>query len=83
MEKLFKKEIAERYFELRSTILDTNYVMTKFNSFYSLIPEEVLQRESAKWDTEKNPIPGYPISQIQDYLESVIPRLDEKYSQWK
>jgi spore coat protein CotH len=81
--ELYKKEIAERYFELRATLLDTEYVMAKFNEFHNSIPEELLTYETEKWDKEEAPIPGYPLSQIQEYLDSVIPRLDAKYTEWK
>ncbi len=83
MEKLFKKEIAARYFELRSTLLDTKYVYDKFNSFYNSIPQEVLNRETAKWNTATTSIPGYPISQIEEFLDKYILRLDAKYNEWK
>lgn len=83
METLYQKEIAARYFELRSTVLDTDYVIAKFNNFYNSIPEEVLTRETEKWATSKRPISGYPISQIEEYIQSVIPRLDAKYEVWK
>ncbi len=83
IEQLYKKEIAERYFELRSTVLDTNYVMTKFNNFYNKIPSDVLEKEAEKWNTETTTIPGYPLSQIQEYLDCVIPRLDAKYEAWR
>ncbi len=85
LENLYKKEIAARYFELRSTILDTSYVSAKFNTFYNSIPKEVLELEKAKWDVAGTgkPIPGYPISQIQEYLDFVIPRLDAKFTSWK
>ena len=82
LEKLYKDEIATRYFELRSSILDTEYIIAKFNDFYNSIPSEVLERETEKWNKPENPIPGFPISQIEDYLESVIPRLDEKFGLW-
>ena len=81
--ELYKKEIAERYFELRATLLDTEYVMAKFNEFHNSIPEELLTYETEKWDKEEAPTPGYPLSQIQEYLDSVIPRLDAKYTEWK
>lgn len=83
MEKLYKKEIAARYFELREDLLDTENVMNMFRSFYESIPTEILDRESAKWTRTDDPIPGYDISQIQHYLDSVIPRLDAKYSNWQ
>lgn len=79
-EKLYSKEIAARYFELRSSVLDTNNVMDMFNSFYNSIPKEVIERETVKWGSN---IPGYDISQIRDYLDTFIPRLDEKFKTWK
>ncbi len=82
MEELFKEEIAERYFELRSSVLDTDYVSAKFEEFYGSIPQEVIDRESEKWG-KNQAIPGFPISQIQEYIDSVIPRLDEKYNEWR
>lgn len=85
IETLYRNEIAARYFELRATILDTGYVMSKFNGFYNSIPQAVLNREIAKWDVGATgtPIPGYPVSQIKEYLDSVIPRLDAKYEKWR
>lgn len=81
-EALYSKEIAERYFELRQDVLDPEHVMDTFNSFSQSIPQEVLARETNKWNTEEHPIPGYDFSQIQHYLGTVIPRLDERYSEW-
>ena len=82
-EKHFKKEIAARYFELREDILDPNNVMNMFNQFYSTIPKEVLDRETAKWTLPNDPIPGYDFTQIQRYLNTVIPRLDARFAGWK
>lgn len=79
LEKLYKKEIANRYFELRETILDPKNVMAEFNAFYNSIPKEILDRENAKW---KN-IPGYPLTQIENYLNVMVPKLDKKYGAWK
>ncbi|MBR2860303.1 MAG: CotH kinase family protein [Clostridia bacterium] len=79
LEKLFKKELADRYMELRKSVLDPNHVMAEFEKFESLIPDEVLARETAKWNTDKTTIPGYPISQIKSYLDTVLPRLDNKF----
>jgi hypothetical protein len=79
MERLFSKELADRYFELRGHILDEHHVMEMFEDFYNSIPEEVLSREEERWA----PIPWYDLSQIRSYIASVVPRLDQKYSQWK
>ncbi|MBQ6884282.1 MAG: CotH kinase family protein [Clostridia bacterium] len=81
-EEHFKPEIAARYFELRSSVLDTKYVMSKFNEFYSTIPQEILERETEKWTRPNDPIPGFDLSQIQDYLDTVVPRLDDRFSSW-
>ncbi len=83
VEKLYAKEIAERYFELRADVLDTTHVMETFWEFHSRIPQEVFTREKQRWNTEETPIPGYEIPQIQHYLDSVVPRLDAKYSSWR
>jgi len=79
--ELYKEEITDRYFELRSTFLDTEYVMSKFNKFYNSIPQEVLMYETQKWNTVETPIPGFPLSQIQEYLDSVVPRLDAEINE--
>lgn len=83
MEKLYSKEIAARYFELRNSVLDEDHIMDTFNDFYDSIPDEVLARETTKWDTAETPLPGYDLAQIQGYLDSVLPRLDTKYNGWK
>ncbi len=83
MEKLYKKEIAERYFELRKDVLDPQHVMDMFSGFYESIPQEVIDRETQKWNTAETTIPGYDISQIQHYLDTVVPRLDARYNDWK
>lgn len=80
---LYSKELANRYFELRYNTLDPEYVMSKFYDFHNSIPQEVLDRETEKWTRPDDPIPGYDISQIQKYLDTVIYRLDNKYLNWK
>lgn len=82
-EDLYSKEIAERYFELRGSVLSEEHIMDTFNSFYATIPTEVLERETEKWNTEETPIPGFDFTQIQSYLDSVLPRLDAKYENWR
>ncbi len=82
IEDNFSKELATRYFELRYNILEPDYVMSKFHEFYNSIPQEVLNREVEKWTRPGDPIPGYDLSQIQTFLDTLIPRLDVKYSNW-
>ena len=81
-EKLYKKEIAERYFELRQTVLDVDHVLKAFTDFQDSIPDDVQAQETARWDSEKKPIPGYPITQIEEYLDTYVPRLDQKFRGW-
>ena len=83
IEKLYKKEIAARYFELRQSVLSKENIMAEFNNFKTSIPKEVLDRETAKWNTAEHPIPGYDISQIEEYINIVFPRLDNRFSGWK
>lgn len=83
IEKLYKKEIAARYFELRQSVLSKENIMAEFNNFKASIPKEVLDRETAKWNTAEHPIPGYDISQIEEYINIVFPRLDNRFSGWK
>ena len=74
LETNFPKEIANRYFELRKTILTNNNIMTKFNNFYKKIPLETLNKEKNKWEE----LPGYKIDQIEDFLDKRTPIIDKK-----
>ena len=85
METCFAKELSERYFELRENILNKAYVMGEFESFEDQIPTMSFIRETLRWGKGmiKRPadIPGFDISQIAQYIESVEGRLDAKYAQ--
>lgn len=81
-EEHFKPEIAARYFELRNSVLAPEYVMNKFNEFHGSIPQEILARETQKWTRPDDPIPGADLIQIKKYLDTVVPRLDARYSSW-
>lgn len=76
MEMLFAQELHDRYFELREEILTKDHVMDLFHAFGEPISEELMNREKERWGGY---IPGYDISQIEAYLDSVIERLDQKY----
>lgn len=78
LEKNFSKELSQRYFELREDILTKEHVLEKFRSFEASIPNEVFEKEVARWGTA---IPGYDISQIEIYLNTVLPRLDREYAE--
>lgn len=76
IEKNFSNELADRYFELRNSILTEENVMSEFIKFTNSIPTEVYEKESARW----NNIPGYDIQQINEFLKKRTPILDEKFS---
>lgn len=77
MEQNFSKELAERYYELRSTVLSDDNIMKAFREFRETIPEMTLLREKLRWKK----IPGYDYEQIEDYLQTVSGMLDAKYAQ--
>ena len=76
LRRCFPNELADRYFEIRKEILNEEYVMNKFYSFYNSIPVTVFEKESEKW---KN-IPGYDISQIREFMEERIPITDKLFT---
>lgn len=76
MEILFAQELYDRYFELRRDILTKEHVLGLFNAFDARISNESRSREVARWGDE---IPGYDISQIEEYLDYMIVQRDEKY----
>lgn len=84
MEKCFGKELSQRYFELRSDILNKEHVMGVFETFSDQIPTMSLIKEVLRWGQGiiKRPadIPGYDISQIEEYISCAESRLDAKYS---
>ncbi len=76
LETNFSAELYQRYFELRETLLTKEYVMDLFHTFDEQIPTEVKAAEIERWGTT---IPGYDLTQIEDYLDIMISMLDEKY----
>jgi len=74
LEKNFSKEISNRYFELRKDILTKENILNNFNTFINSIPKSSIEKEINKWG--KN-IPGYDISQIEEFLDTRIPLLDK------
>lgn len=73
----FGKELADRYFELREEILSGEHILGEFNAFRAQIPPAVFADEASVWG---HSIPGYGISQIEEYLNIMLPRLDIRYS---
>lgn len=80
LETCFADEVVDRYLELRKDILTKEHVMAEFEAFERMIPEETLEKEQTRWGTE---IPGYGYDQIETYLDTIIPKLDQKYNDWE
>ncbi len=76
MEKNFGKELAERYFELRETVLKKEHILDEFNLFRNEIPKLTFIKEKIRWGKD---IPGYDISQIEEYLDSITEKWDDRY----
>ena len=72
MIKCFPNEISDRWFELRADIFSKESILDEFNTFENSIPEETFQKETERW---KN-IPGYEISQINDFLDFRLDYID-------
>lgn len=69
----FPNELANRYYELRKSILSKENIMSEFNNFYNSIPEETWNKENSRW---KN-IPGYGLEQISSFLDTRLPVTDK------
>ena len=72
--KCFPNELAERYFELRKEYLNEDYVLEQFNSYIKSIPQSSYEKERERWGEN---IPGYDISQIEDFLKQRTPVIDK------
>ena len=84
MEKNFGKELAQRYFELRENILSNEHILQEFREFTAQIPEKTLEMERSRWEGAvegADSLPGFDLEQIEEYLNTVTPRLEEKYQQ--
>ena len=77
IEQCFPDKLSQRYFDLRQDVLTRNNILFKFNGFKNLIPETAFARELLKWGPV---LPGYGTSQIETFLNNMIPRLDNKYN---
>lgn len=77
-EQLFAKELQERYFALRKTVLNEEYIMGLFEAFESRIPEEIWQRERERWPG----VPGrqYGLESIRQHIREREPYVDGVFS---
>lgn len=87
LEQLFPQELSERYFELRQELLTKDHVMGLFEDFQKQIPSFTFIREAFRWGNGKirvhSDLPGFDYDQIEEYVDYVIPALDQKYEALK
>ncbi len=72
--KNFPEEIKTRYFELRKDVLTKENILSEFQKFENSISKEAFEKEKEKWGED---IPGYDLSQIEEFLDIRIPLVDE------
>lgn len=70
----FSEEIKTRYFALREDILTKENILKEFETFENSIPEYDFEYEKDRWG---NGIPGYGLEQIEAFLDTRIPLVDE------
>lgn len=75
-EKTFPNEIADRYFELRNTLLSQDNIIKEFEVFSRKIPKQSLEKENARWKD----IPGYDYEQIHNFLDIRLPLTDKLFT---
>ena len=67
--RVFLNDIKTRYAELRSTTMNVDYIMSEFNRFTSLIPNEEYQDDQSIWNTLPNLEAGITIDKIRPWIE--------------
>ena len=75
----FPQELAERYWTLRGTVLNIDYIMGKFYAFNALIPQAAWQREREKWPDVPS-IP-YGLESIREHLLAREPYIDGVFAE--
>ena len=73
MIKSMPNEISARWFDLRKDIFSKEAILKEINDFTNSIPNETFEKEKERWDE----IPGYDISQIEDFLNERLPYIDD------
>lgn len=79
IEDCFGEELAERYTQLRQDIFTKEHILAEFTAFIDSIPDETFEKEQLRWGPD---IPGFGLEQIEEYLDTRIPALDTKYTDW-
>ncbi len=78
LEKLFREQLRDRYFELRKTVLNETYIMELFEAFKKEIPAAAWQREREKWPD----VPGqkYDLDHIREHIRAREVFVDDIFS---
>ncbi len=82
LERCFKKEIAERYFDLRKDVLNPAHIKEMFDSFYAKIPKDALKQEEQKWASVEGKLRGYDLNQIKEYIDFAVEKFDADFYEW-
>lgn len=78
----FPEELAQRYFELRESILTQEHIMQMFYDFSALIPEQSVEREREKWGDNL----GFDYDKFAECLDGRLPAMDaymREHEKWK
>lgn len=70
---LFKKEIEQRYKELRQNILSEENIINEIDEVYSQIEPSLFEKEQQKWGQ----LPGYELTQLKEYIHERLPYVDK------
>ena len=70
---LFKKEIEQRYKELRQNILSEENIVNEIDKVYSQIEPSLFEKEQQKWGQ----LPGYELTQLKEYIHERLPYVDK------
>ncbi len=73
LDLLFKKEIEQRYKELRQNILSEENIINEIDKVYSQIEPSLFEKEQQKWGQ----LPGYELTQLKEYIHERLPYVDK------
>ena len=73
MDLLFKKEIEQRYKELRQNILSEENIINEIDKVYLQIEPSLFEKEQQKWGQ----LPGYELTQLKEYIHERLPYVDK------
>lgn len=66
--RIFLDEIKERYAELRSTTMNSEYIMSEFNRFIALIPDNEYDEDQNIWNVYPNLDANININNVEPWI---------------